>query len=83
MQFQKSTSLEIYTASSYDVDKVVSIVRSDFKHTKLVKDALTQYVVGLFTFTRCVYPLTNESITRVLVPGMGEKNTSCCSDETQ
>ncbi len=37
IHFQKSPALEIYTALSYDVKKVVSIVRSDFKRPKLVK----------------------------------------------
>ncbi len=66
MQFLRSTALEIYTASSYNVDKVVSIVRSDFRHPKLVKDTFTQYVEGLFTPDVCM--------TRALDSGTGMRN---------
>ncbi len=81
MPFQKSTGLEKYTASSYDVDKVIPIHRSDFKCPKLVKQSLVQYDEALFTFPGCVYHLTNESMTRVPVPSTGARNTSHCGDE--
>ncbi len=83
MQFLRSTALEIYTASSYDVDKMVSIVRSDFRCPKLVKATLTRFSVYLFTWTGCEYHLANESMTRVLVPGTGVRDALCYSDETQ
>ncbi len=61
IQFLKSTPMVIYTASSYDVDKVVFIVRSDFRLPKIIKKyTFTRYGEGLFTWTGLVYCLANK-----------------------
>ncbi len=48
--FQKSIGLEKFTASSYDVDKVIPMHRSDFIHLKLVKQSPIPYGEALFIF---------------------------------
>ncbi len=80
IQFLKSTPMVIYTASSYDVDKVVFIVRSDFRLPKIIKNTLSPGTVKdcLHEPDLCIVSLTN-----VLVPSTGVRDALRYGDETQ
>ncbi len=73
----------MYNASSYDINKVVSIDRDDFKCPKTVKDPLALYGVGLFTCPGCVVCVNDESMTTFLLPySIGARHTGSMTPYT-